>query len=172
MDWNDYLEEVESCAKDAILEAYDYDPDQSWDSVYDDLFCDDSVTGNGSGSFTFSTVQAAENVAGVIWDDGFTEYCKDMGFDGVPTEQGPEAVDVIARCAALGQLAGALEDYWDELTEETDVTIQAKVAEELREFLDEFWKTIVTNDAEASRLHARWSAVFGWLDDVCSEAGY
>lgn len=110
MSWNDYLETVKADALDVIDETgTDYD---GWNELYDELFIDDSVTGNGSGSYTFSGAKAAENVAGIIWDDEFADRCREYGYDGVPTERGPEAVDVIARCIALGELSGELCDYW------------------------------------------------------------
>lgn len=185
MRWNDYLDEVEQDAKEALKEAYDYDPNQSWESAYDDLFCDDSVTGNGSGSYTFSTVQAEENVAGIIFDEEFVGYCRDMGWDGVPTEKGAEAVDVIARCAALQHIAGSLENYWDELTEETEVPVQIALGESIREFLEEFGNLAQQELEEYHgsddpnkeygsmiRLFSSHGRVIDWLDTVASECGY
>lgn len=116
MDWNDYMSAVKDDALCVIDESgKDYD---EWEELYDAIFLDDSVTGNGSGSYTFSSAKAAENVAGIIWDDEFVERCKEYGYAGVPTEAGPEAVDVIARCMALGELSGELCDAWKELKAE------------------------------------------------------
>lgn len=112
MNWDEYMSTVKSDALDVIGEiGKDY---EEWEELYDALFVDDSVTGNGSGSYTMSSAKAAENVAGIIWDEEFAERCKEYGYDGVPTDQGPEAVDVIARCLALGELSGELCDAWEE----------------------------------------------------------
>lgn len=118
MDWKDYKDAVLSDAKDVIEESYeDYD---SWEELFDELHIDDSVTGNGSGSYTFSTAQAKKNVAELIWDDDAIQAFNDVGYAGIPTDEGPEAVDVIARCLALYEVADELEDYFDELKEEEE----------------------------------------------------
>ncbi len=116
MEWSDYLAEVKT---DAMREIDD-DPKQwdSWDDCYDMLFLNDAVTGNGSGSYTFSTAKAAENVAGIIWDPAITALFREMGYDGIPVNEGPEAVDVIARCIALGEVSGELAEYFNEKLEE------------------------------------------------------
>lgn len=49
------------------------DRDKLESELYDDLFCDDSVTGNASGSYTFSSAKALEYLV----DDGF-EHVRDM----------------------------------------------------------------------------------------------
>lgn len=112
MTWKDYGREVEADAMKAIDEGAEYY--ETWDEMYDELFIDDAVTGNGSGSYTFSTQEAAENAAGIVWDEDAIEGFRGMGYDGIPTEQGPEAVDVIARCIWLGNLSGTLEEYFED----------------------------------------------------------
>ena len=67
----------------------------------DNIFCDGSVTGNGSGSYTFNTWQAEENLCH-NWDllsEALTEY----GYDVTYLERGAEACDVIIRCYLLSQ---------------------------------------------------------------------
>lgn len=113
MDWNDYQNEVKADAMDAIKENVEYC--DTWDDMYDSLFVDDSVTGNGSGSYYFNTAKAEEAVSGIIFDADAVEEFKAMGYDGIPTEEGAETCDVIARCIALGLVAGELEDYYNEL---------------------------------------------------------
>ena len=110
MNLHDYMNAVLSDSKDFIDENVGYFDD--FDDVYDALFLDDSVTGNGSGSYTFNAYQAAENVAGVIFDDEFADELRGLGYDHIPVEDGPEALDVIARCVALGMVSGELEEYW------------------------------------------------------------
>lgn len=112
MNWKDYEREVLEDAKEYIEEnAKYYD---TWDEMYDELFLSDYVTGNGSGSYTFCTETAKENVVGIIFDDDAISAFRDFGYEGIPTEKGPESVDVIARCIALGYVSGELEMYFDD----------------------------------------------------------
>ena len=113
MEWSDYKYEVKADAMDAIDENVSWC--DTWDDMYDSLFVDDSVTGNGSGSYYFNTAKAEEAVSGIIFDADAVEEFRAMGYDGIPTEEGAETCDVIARCIALGLVAGELEDYYNEL---------------------------------------------------------
>ena len=63
-----YLEELKSDVRNYIKEvASDYmdceDMDELRDSLYDNLWDEDSVTGNGSGSYTFNREEAKKYVA-------------------------------------------------------------------------------------------------------------
>ena len=63
-----YLEELKSDVKNYINEvASDYmdceDMDELRDELYDNLWDEDSVTGNGSGSYTFNREKAKEYVS-------------------------------------------------------------------------------------------------------------
>lgn len=113
MTWEDYLDEVAADARECIEEEYSNCRD--WDEMSELLFVSDHVTGNGSGSYTFSRAQAAENVGGIVFDLDVLELFRSYGYDHVPVEEGPEAVDVIARCLALGEVSGALESIFDGL---------------------------------------------------------
>lgn len=78
----------------------------------DDLFVCDSVTGNGSGSYTFSTWQAEENLCH-NWDllaEALAEFCCDVDF----LKKGAEACDVTIRCYLLGS---AISEVLDEICE-------------------------------------------------------
>lgn len=116
--WSEYMDEVKSDAMDAIEENLEYN--DSWDEMYDSLFMDDSVTGNASGSYYFNTAKATEAVSGIIFDSDAVDEFKAMGYDGIPTEEGAETCDVIARCICLGLVSGELEEYYDSLTEDED----------------------------------------------------
>lgn len=116
--WSEYQEEVKSDAMDAIKENLEYN--DSWDEMYDSLFMDDSVTGNASGSYYFNSYKAAEAVSGIIFDSDAVDEFKAMGYDGIPTEEGAETCDVIARCICLGLVSGELEEYYDSLTEDEE----------------------------------------------------
>lgn len=119
MDWNEYQEEVKADAMESIKENMEYAND--WGEMYEMLFVDDSVTGNGSGSYYFNSAKAAEAVSEIIFDEEAVDEFKAMGYDGIPTEMGAESCDVIARCIALGLVSAELEDYYNGLIEATEV---------------------------------------------------
>lgn len=116
--WSEYQDEVKYDAMEAIKENLEYN--DSWEEMYDSLFMDDSVTGNASGSYYFNTAKAAEAVSGIIFDSDAVDEFKAAGYDGIPTEEGAETCDVIARCLCLELVAGELEEYYDSLTEQDE----------------------------------------------------
>lgn len=118
MTWDDYLDETLSNAKESLRENLPYV--ETFDEAYDSLFIDDSVTGNGSGSYTFSTQKAIDNISDLIWDEEITELFDMHGYDSIPMEKGPEAIDVILRCFALCEVSGDLEDYFNILKRESE----------------------------------------------------
>ena len=77
------------------------------------LWTEDSVTGNASGSYTFNTWKAEENLCH-NWEL-IEEVASEFGYE--PTisasyENGPEWWDVTIRCYLLGQaIAEVLDDY-------------------------------------------------------------
>lgn len=89
---------------------------RSWEEAYDGLFLDDAVTGNASGSYTFNASQALGNILGLVGDAEFASELADLGY--APCEawaMGPEALDVVARCLALGCVSGELEEAYGRL---------------------------------------------------------
>lgn len=79
----------------------------------DDLWTVDSVTGNGSGSYTFNTWEAEEYLCHNI--DLLQEARAEFGDERDPLEQGAETLDVTIRCYLLGQCIGkALDELEDE----------------------------------------------------------
>lgn len=116
--WSEYMDEVKSDAMEAIKENLEYN--DSWDEMYDSLFMDDSVTGNASGSYYFNRWKAEDAVSGIIFDSDAVDEFKALGYDGIPTEEGAETCDVIARCICLGLVSGELEEYYDSLTDNED----------------------------------------------------
>ena len=115
MTFEDYKLETTNDAMEYI--GANYVNYSDFESLFDDLFIEDSVTGNGSGSYTFNAAMAAENVSQAIWDDEIIGYFEDWGYKGIPTEKGPEAIDVIIRCIALDVIRDELEEYYDELSD-------------------------------------------------------
>lgn len=83
----------------------------------DDLWTVDSVTGNASGSYTFNTYAAEENLAH-NWDV-LEEALAEFGCDENPISKGAEWCDVTIRCYLLGQaIAEALDDLEEELADD------------------------------------------------------
>jgi hypothetical protein len=73
------------------------------------------VTGNASGSYTFSTWQAEENLCHNL--DLLGEALKEFGDGADFLEKGAEACDVTIRCYLLGQ---AISEALDEVETEDD----------------------------------------------------
>ena len=67
------------------------------ENMYDFMFGDDSVTGNASGSYTFNTWQAEENLCHNM--DLLEEACRE--FDCKPKLDNAEWCDVTIRCYLL-----------------------------------------------------------------------
>lgn len=113
-----YLEHVTEDAKDAILECMDewsFDDREELEQIANDkLWIDDSVTGNGSGSYTFNSWRAEEYLCHNL--DELADACKEFGQDiGEAVKQGAEYCDVTIRCYLLSQaIATALDELEDE----------------------------------------------------------
>ena len=113
-----YLEELKSDVRNYIKEvASDYmdceDMDELRDELYDNLWDEDSVTGNGSGSYTFNREKAKEYVSDNL--DLMVEAYKDL--DSIESLVDDlealdfETIDVTIRCYMLSQaLDEVLED--------------------------------------------------------------
>ena len=113
-----YLEELKSDVRNYIKEvASDYmdceDMDELRDELYDNLWSEDSVTGNGSGSYTFNREKAKEYVSDNL--DLMVEAYKDL--DSIESLVDDlealdfETIDVTIRCYMLSQaLDEVLED--------------------------------------------------------------
>ena len=124
-----YLEQVTSDAKEAILERMDEwdfsDRDKLEQVANDTLWTDDSVTGNASGSY-YCNAWKAEEALCHNWDL-LADAIEDFGGDTDILQQGAEACDVTIRCYLLGQsIAAAL----DELEEEGKISYPADDEEE------------------------------------------
>lgn len=82
----------------------------------DVLWINDSVTGNASGSYTFSTWEAEENLCHNL--DLLVEALEEFGCDYEVLKQGAEAADVTIRCYLLSSaIAEALEEIDEEFEE-------------------------------------------------------
>jgi hypothetical protein len=120
MNYEDYYYQVKNDAIEAIDEQFDngyWDEDTEWDVAYDNLFVDDSVTGNGSGSYTFNAFKARENVSEAIFDDRIVRALDNIGCDAeyimnYIRENDPESIDVCIRCAMLDEVYDEIERHF------------------------------------------------------------
>ena len=124
-----YLKQVTSDAKEAIMESmseWDFNDRNELEQVAnDELWTDDSVTGNASGSY-YCNAWRAEEALCHNWDllaDAIEEFGGDVNI----LRQGVEACDVTIRCYLLGQAIGAA---LDELEEEGKISYPADAEEE------------------------------------------
>ena len=94
--------------------------EDAYNKLYDELWVSDSVTGNASGSYTFSSYTAGEYLVG-NWDlllEALEEFYGHMD-DICAIEKGEEWCDVAIRCYLLGEvLAEVLDEYFEEEEDE------------------------------------------------------
>ena len=102
----DYYESI----KEDILNYYtDEQLQKDYNELYDEMFNDDSITGNASGSYTFNAYEAEENLCHNM--DLLKEACEMFGCDvSEEIERGPETCDVTIRCYLLGQVLQDIKD--------------------------------------------------------------
>lgn len=124
-----YLEQVTSDAKEAILERMDDwefdDRDELEQIANDELWTDDSVTGNASGSYYYNAWKAEEAICH-NWDL-LGEAIDEFGGNTDILQQGADSCDVTIRCYLLGQ---AISAALDELEEEGKISYPADDEEE------------------------------------------
>lgn len=111
MEKYDYYKNVREDIKQRLNEWLDFDRindysdiDEVISAVYDDFFNSDSITGNGSGSYTFNSWAAEENLCHNM--DLLKEALDEFGGELNDYIDSAEACDVTIRCYVLGQLVG------------------------------------------------------------------
>ena len=111
MEKYDYYKNVREDIKQRLNEWLDFDSindysdiDEVINAVYDDFFNSDSITGNGSGSYTFNSWAAEENLCHNM--DLLKEALDELGGELNDYIDSAEACDVTIRCYVLGQLVG------------------------------------------------------------------
>ena len=98
MEYN-YFEIMEEDIKE-YLKGTD---ERDFDKLYDEMWAEDSITGNASGSYTFNTYKAEENICHN--QDLLREALEEFGGNyGEALEKGAEFCDVTIRCYLLGQV--------------------------------------------------------------------
>jgi hypothetical protein len=121
MQYYNYEKAVKEDVIDYIKENYDieetcapdFDEEDFAEKLDEDLWAEDSVTGNGSGSYTFDTLKAAEYL--VTNFDLLAEALEEFGSDIKYLKKGAEACDAAIRCYVLRSAIGqAIEELRDE----------------------------------------------------------
>ena len=114
MEKYNYLAAVKEGVKDYInynhITINEDNREEIEQDLNDKLFINDSVTGNASGSYTFNTWQAEENLCH-NWDllgEALSEFGRDVTY----LERGAEACDVTIRCYLLAE---AIAEVIDEI---------------------------------------------------------
>ena len=88
--------------------------------LYNEMWTADSVTGNASGSYTFSRWQAEENLCHNM--DLLADALADFGCSFADIKRGAEFCDVTIRCYLLGSaLAEVLDEFKEMYAEEIEV---------------------------------------------------
>lgn len=126
MERYDYLEAVANDVRDYISNEIDFKDFDSLDDLRehlnDELWANDSVTGNASGSYTCNAYYAEEYLCH-NWDL-LAEACNEFGCLEDAISQGPEGCDVTIRCYLLGQaiekVLQEIEDDFNEAHEEDE----------------------------------------------------
>lgn len=97
--------------KEEIVENLSEDRDNFYEKLNDDLWITDSVTGNASGSYTFSNWDAEENLCHNqdLLQEAMDEFgCKPSDYKGA------EWGDVTIRCYLLGECINVVLDELEE----------------------------------------------------------
>ena len=113
----DYYENVKDDVENYIKENKEYfkatDLEELEEELNEKCWDSDNVTGNASGSYTFNTYEAEENLNGNwdLWLEALEEFaCSEIN----PIEKGAEWCDVTIRCYVLSQAISALLEQMEE----------------------------------------------------------
>lgn len=115
--YQNFLDEVRNDLKQMII--YNYPnrkalEEADRDTIYDEAFINDQVTGNGSGSYYFNTEKSRENVMNN--EEVVEEMIDEFGVDMKEHWNDWEFLDVACRCYLLGQVD--IEEVIQEINEE------------------------------------------------------
>ena len=115
-----------------IAEKLHEDRDGFVEQLNDDLWIDDSVTGNGSGSYTFNSYEASQNLVGNydLVREVVDEFCIDASTVAENIDN-PEYWDVSIRCFYLYR---AIDEALNELEDDDEIQ---KIIERLEAAEDE-----------------------------------
>jgi len=121
----DYREAVKDdvrnyIAENLTIEAYKGQRDELEEMLNNDLWVDDGVTGNASGSYYCNAWKAEESLCHNL--DLLAEALEEFGCDAsYLLKEGAEAADVTIRCYLLSSaISEVLDEYEDELSEDEE----------------------------------------------------
>ena len=129
MTLDEYRDQVKSDIKDYLTQENLWptaEPDTSEyeeqrDAAYDRCYMADSITGNVSGSYTFNTWQAEENVCHLLWDEDLWLLLNgSMEVNPADMAKGPEYIDVSIRCALVSECLDAVLEEKQEQSDEDE----------------------------------------------------
>ena len=112
-DYN-YYEAIEADIRQYIEDNYtpeeleEMGREEAEEKLNDEMWTADEVTGNGSGSYTFSTYKAECYICHNL--DLLAEAVEEFGGNTDVLKNGAEACDVTIRCYLLGQVLGTVLD--------------------------------------------------------------
>lgn len=105
-------DDVRTWINDNRAAIADFDRDELEEYLRETLWIDDSVTGNASGSYTYNSWTAEENLCH-NWEL-LAEACAEFGTDlGEAVKKGAEFCDVTIRCHLLPDAIAAALDEMD-----------------------------------------------------------
>ena len=112
--------DIRSFMADNDYKHYGDSREEVENNLYDDLWTADSVTGNASGSYTFSRWEAENNLCH-NWDLA-SEALQAFGQSlGEAAERGAEYIDLSIRCYLLGEvLSEVLDEEYTEPEEDEE----------------------------------------------------
>ena len=114
------VEDIKSVIGDYNINTYE-NREEVEQGLYDEMWCDDSITGNASGSYFCNSYKSMECVLDNV--DLLNEMCKEFGIEAETIgqkflDEEWEWMDVSIRCYLLGQaISQALDEIEKDLTE-------------------------------------------------------
>ena len=111
------VEDIKSVIGDYNINTYE-NREEAEQGLYDEMWCDDSITGNASGSYFCNSYKSMECVLDNI--DLLQEMCREFGVEAEEIgqkflDEEWEWMDVSIRCYLLGQaISEVLDEVWEE----------------------------------------------------------
>lgn len=167
--YQNFIDEVRKDLKEFIQDRWTEKEikDLDRDEVYDEAFTEDSVTGNGSGSYFFNSWKAKESIFNMDEDllrETISEFSIDMGEHWGDWE----FLDCSVRCYALGKID--IEELLKEIREEIGTVFSKEEVMKVIAHTREDWEgeededCIITIDfLDNGEIDENSKALKGWL---------